>query len=176
MHRITAPAENEEASYTDNLEASFNSMNMHDFWDTEYSFPGVSDGGLLGSSTDDLPSSMIKKQHDNEVKVQKNHYEHTPSKYNMEVKKIKKKRKKEYRGQLQRETTDIYRLGPSLENQWWRVDRSSAAAPAATKKKKRRRAGRKKERREAESGGIQSYSHSLPLIRPEFTLKLQHQS
>ena len=90
-------------------ESSFSEIPLDQFFSEEYDFPNKNDGGLLGSSVDDLPPSLI---HDH--KQQRHHRQRR--------KKSKKNSKKKNEGRLQ-EAEDIYRLGPSLEGQWWRVEK-----------------------------------------------------
>ena len=100
-------------------ESIFSEIPLDQFFSEEYDFPNKNDGGLLGSSVDDLPPSLI-------------HNGHKQQRHHRQRRKKSKNSKKKNEGRLQ-EAEDIYRLGPSLEGQWWRVEKDR------NKKKKKKR-------------------------------------
>ena len=176
MHRINA-IDNKEASYDDyendyenDFESSFSSLNpIDDFWSNQYEFPGKGDGGLLGESNDNLPPAMIvnesSNKRNNTQQQQQQYYNHDPiSKYLDKPQRRIKKSKHSPIG-LSDQTQDIYRLGPSLEKQWWKVKRDKP-------KKKRRHKRKKHNDRDQKQQQVPvniSYSKSLPQIRSGFT-------
>jgi hypothetical protein len=169
MHRIIAP-DNKDASY-DDLESSFSSMKLNDFWGTEFEFPSQGDGGLLGSSVDDLPSSMLKNKRtpplQDGIKKERQYNAASAAPYDPSTKYIQKQHhrsKKKKSGALAEETQDIYRLGPSLEKKWWKVQRNPPA-------KKKRHHKQKRRKRESTNSKHHSKSKSLPTIQTTQTLK-----
>ena len=132
-------------------ESSFTHVPLTSFWNEEYDFPNLNDGGLLGSS--DLPASMLTTSNGGTS----NHTsrQHPPH----------RRRKKHHKPSKTLDTQDIYRLGPSLENQWWKVTKDR-------KKKKKRKHNNNhnpmKRRKDQPAAWIKS-SPSLPQLRSNQT-------